>query len=72
MNKILLGIMMLSCALFVGCGAVHTIKDDAKNTPIGSVMTGETDDAGTYIHRVSEQNRNSKKDTWRPESKERF
>ncbi len=56
----------------MGCGTVHTIEDDAKETPIGSVITGETNDADTYIKRVSERNRKLDRDTWRPESRDRF
>jgi len=64
-------IIVLAAAAFslFGCDSV---RDDAERTPIGSVITGETSDTDTYIKRVSERNRASNKDTWRPESNERF
>ena len=54
---------------FVGC---ESVKEDARNTPIGSVMTGETKSTDSYIERVTKTNRSLDKDTWRPESRERF
>ena len=55
-----------------GCAAIDNVEDDAKRTPIGSVMTGETTDADSYMKRVSERNRAADRDTWRPRSDERF
>ena len=54
---------------FVGC---ESVKEDARNTPIGSVMTGETKSTDSYIERVTKTNRSLDKDTWRPVSRERF
>ena len=55
-----------------GCAAIDNVEDDAKRTPLGSVMTGETTDADSYMKRVSERNRAADRDTWRPRSDERF
>jgi len=57
---------------FAGCTAAENVKDDAKKTPIGSVITGETTDADSYLKKVSERNRQLDKETWRPQSDERM
>ena len=62
----IVSILLLS---LVGC---ESVKEDARNTPIGSVMTGETKSTDSYIERVTKTNRSLDKDTWRPESRERF
>lgn len=63
-------ITILSAAFALA--ACNAVEDDAKNTPIGSVITGKTTDADTYLKRVSETNKALDKDTWRPQNDERF
>lgn len=55
--------------LFCSC---ESVKEDAKDTPIGSVISGKTRDTETYIERVRKQNRSLQRDAWRPESDDRF
>jgi len=57
---------------FVGCAAAESVGDDASKTPIGSVVTGETRTSGSYIKRVKEDNQRLDRDTWRPETSDRF
>ncbi|MBQ6533896.1 MAG: hypothetical protein IJI37_01890 [Opitutales bacterium] len=64
-------IILLAAAALAPFGC-DSVRDDAERTPIGSVISGKTSDTDTYLKRVSERNRSSDKDTWRPESKERF
>ena len=69
-SRLFLSAWLISC--LCGCSALSNVEDDARQTPIGSVMTGETTDASGYVRRVSESNRASDRDTWRPQSNERF
>ncbi|MFI3291284.1 MAG: hypothetical protein R3Y46_05315 [Opitutales bacterium] len=48
------------------------LRDDAGDTPIGSVFTGETRSTGEYFKKVSEQNRNSTQSAWQPKTDGRF
>jgi lipoprotein len=63
--KMVLAVSTLSA--FAGCSAIDTVESDAKRTPIGSVVTGETTDADSYMKRVSERNKAADRDTWRPQ-----
>lgn len=69
-----MGILKLVFVIFVlfTLSACESIKQDARQTPIGSVVSGETKDTDSYFKRVTETNKSLDKDTWRPESRERF
>lgn len=54
------------------CQTAENVGRDAEETPIGSVITGETTTANSYIKKVSERNKSLDRDTWRPQSSERF
>lgn len=61
------------CAfLLSACQTAENVGRDAEETPIGSVITGETTTANSYIKKVSERNKSLDRDTWRPQSSERF
>ncbi len=64
-------ILSLLSALLL-CACASEIGDDAKRTPIGSVLTGETTSTEGYVERVRKENSSLEKDAWRPESRERF
>ncbi len=71
--KLTIGAILASGALLLSaCGTAEDVKEDAKNTPIGSVLTGETRTADSYLRRVERENRKLDRDTWRPQSSERF
>jgi len=72
MNSIKAIIICGSALILVACQTAENVGDDAKKTPIGSVITGETTSADSYIKKVSEQNKSLDKETWRPQSSERF
>lgn len=73
MKHTILLILAGACALAcVSCSTAENVRDDAKRTPIGSVFTGETKTADSYIKRVSEENKSLDRDTWRPISNENF
>ncbi len=59
--------LALTC-LITSCG----IKEEASNTPIGSVFSGETSDTKSYIKRVEHDNKTLDRETWRPQSKDSF
>lgn len=59
----------LAAALLCAC---ESVKDDARKTPIGGVVSGKTHSVDSYLDQVREQNRGAKKDVWRPMSNERF
>ena len=53
-------ILTLACAAilaFAACNTAENVRDDAKRTPIGSVITGETRSADSYLKRVSDENK---------------
>ena len=61
------------CAILLSaCQTAENVGRDAEETPIGSVITGETTTANSYIKKVSERNKSLDRDTWRPQSSERF
>ena len=62
-------IVLILLLSLVGC---ESVREDARNTPIGSVMSGETKSTDSYIERITKTNRSLDKDTWRPESREHF
>lgn len=70
MKKTIITFAFCVIAALFACNS--EIKDDAKQTPIGSVISGETTSTESYIERVKQQNRSLDKDTWRPENNERF
>ena len=61
--------LALAAALLSSC---ESVKDDARKTPIGSVVSGRTNSVDSYLEKVREKNLETKKDVWRPESSERF
>ena len=66
-------ILTLACAAILAiaaCTTAENVRDDAKRTPIGSVITGETRSADSYLKRVSDENKSLDRDTWRPISNE--
>ena len=66
-------ILTLACAAILAFAASNTAeneRDDAKRTPIGAVITGETRSADSYLKRVSDENKSLDRDTWRPISNE--
>ena len=54
---------------FAVCGC-ESVEDDARETPIGSVISGETRSPDRYLQRVSERNRTLERDAWRPEQRD--
>lgn len=50
----------------------ESVEEDARNTPIGSVVSGKTKSVETYVERVKAQNKAESRDVWRPTSNERF
>ena len=50
----------------------ESVKDDARKTPIGGVVSGRTRSVDTYLENVRDRNLETKKDVWRPKSDERF
>ena len=64
--------MILTLILPLTFSSCESVKDDARKTPIGSVMSGETTDTDSYIKRITQANKNIDKDVWRPESRDRF
>ena len=67
----LIKIILASVAL-CGLSACESVKEDARQTPIGSVVTGDTTDADSYLQRITQTNKSIDKDIWRPESRDRF
>ena len=67
----LIKIILVSVAL-CGLSACESVKEDARQTPIGSVVTGDTTDADSYLQRITQTNKSIDKDIWRPESRDRF
>ena len=63
--------MLGAIALLSACNT-ESLKDDARETPIGSVISGDTTTADDYFHRVMERNANTQKETWRPISNDRM
>lgn len=60
-----------ACAtLCAACSTAENVGDDARRTPIGSVISGDTRSADSYLKRVSDENRSLDRDTWRPISNE--
>ncbi len=59
-------------SLLFACGTAHTVTEDAKKTPIGSVISGETTSSSSYLKKVEEDNKRLDRDTWRPQNSERF
>lgn len=70
--KLTLCAAMLGAAALLSACNTEGLKDDARETPIGSVISGDTKTADDYFHRVKERNTNSQKETWRPISDERM
>lgn len=64
--------LFIILALPVVFSACEGVKEDAKDTPIGSVISGKTKNTETYMQRVRTQNKSVDKDVWRPESPDRF
>ena len=64
--------IILVCVALCGLSACESVKEDARQTPIGSVVSGETTDADSYLQRVTQTNKSLDKDTWRPVSRDRF
>lgn len=60
----------LVIALFLA--SCESVEEDARNTPIGSVVSGKTKSVENYVERVKNQNRAENRDVWRPASSERF
>lgn len=71
-KNIICGFLLLSCALLFACGTAESVGDDAAETPIGSVLSGKTSTTDSYIKRVSEDNKRLDRETWRPQSADRF
>lgn len=61
---------ILIAALFLA--SCESVEEDARNTPIGSVVSGKTKSVENYVERVKSQNRAENRDVWRPSSSERF
>lgn len=61
---------VLVIALFLA--SCESVEEDARNTPIGSVVSGKTKSVENYVERVKNQNRVENRDVWRPASSERF
>ncbi len=57
--------------LTLWAASCNFVREEASNTPIGSVISGETSDADSYIRRVERDNRNLDRDTWRPQNNDR-
>ncbi len=60
----------MAILLFAGCES--EVGNDARQTPIGSVLSGDTRDSGEYFRKVREGNAGRQSDTWRPENPGQF
>lgn len=69
--KALFILVVLSFAALFMC-ACEGVKEDARETPIGSVISGKTRNTESYMDRVRKQNSSMNRDVWRPESSDRF
>lgn len=69
--KITIKIVLLSVCVSLFC-ACESVKEDAQDTPIGSVISGKTKNTESYMEKVRKQNRSVDRDVWRPESPDRF
>ena len=66
MKNSTLALIGAACAtLCAACSTAENVGDDARRTPIGSVISGDS-----YLKRVSDENRSLDRDTWRPISNE--
>ncbi|MBO6103359.1 MAG: hypothetical protein J6P03_08935 [Opitutales bacterium] len=63
MKKLLI-LLAAASAFFTAC---ESVEDDARETPIGSVISGETRDTRTYLERVKAKNEAEHRNIWRPE-----
>ncbi len=69
--KAMFTLFLLSLAALFLC-ACESVKEDARETPIGSVISGKTRNTESYMDKVRKQNRSMDRDVWRPESPDRF
>lgn len=60
-------LMVLAVFLGLLLSACESIEDDARRTPIGTVLSGETTTTRSYVDKVEAKNRKENKDVWRPE-----
>lgn len=73
LHKLTSVLVLLPAALaLAACSAAESVGEDAGETPIGSVITGKTRTSDSYLKRVEQDNRRLDRDTWRPQSSERF
>ncbi|PWM28919.1 MAG: hypothetical protein DBX55_08465 [Verrucomicrobia bacterium] len=72
MKSLIAALPAFAALLTAACTAAEDVRDDARKTPIGSVFTGETRTADSYIKRVESENKKLDRDTWRPQSPDRF
>ena len=63
---------MFTMWLLQGCAATEGIERDARDTPIGSVIAGDTKNSDEYIQRVKQRNKAATKSAWQPESPDRM
>ena len=66
MNKLTFGLILVSPLFFLsGC---ESVAEDARDTPIGGVVSGRTHDVEGYLDNVRERNKAEDRDVWRPAS----
>lgn len=71
MKKITFKLLLIIAGSFL-LTACESVKEDAEDTPIGSVVSGKSRDGEQYVEKVRERNKSIKHDTWRPESTDGF
>ncbi len=52
--------------------ACQSVGEDAEQTPIGSVISGETRSTQSYFDKVKEGNKAQRTNSWQPETQERL
>ena len=65
MNKIIFLVFALPTLLFLS--ACEGLEEDARDTPIGGIVSGRTASRQEYVEEVHQRNKASERDNWRPE-----
>jgi len=73
MKTIKYALIILSILPLCACSSSETnIGENARETPIGTVITGETESTSEYIRRVRQKNQEAQKSSWQIESPDRL
>jgi len=73
MKTIKYALILLAILPMCACSSSDSeFGENARETPIGSVITGETNSSSEYIRRVRQKNQQMQKSSWQPESPDRL